>query len=985
MKKRAIAFFLTMVLAVSCVSPLGITAYAGDTALVTWDESEEVTVEGQSANLTTVTESGLVTDETVTESSATDESTLSEELQTDEDVQTSGNEGISDEPEEVLLLDEPAGEDLMPNESTQDVPAKDEDTQDTPALGMDTSLTVDDIEVMDEAGIQLDAEEISSVIFPAKTSYNIFDSIQMKFFSSPITIVYEDGSREMIDEWEDDFYYFDTDEKMVCYGYARNGRRLILTLYRDGQMVNIDDLFVGECELKVYKGSISETNEIKNLQNNKIALSFPSENVTEVTSTIADTLEADRVKYYHIPAQGEDKTLYITFDEMIESGYGEIKVYERSADDLSEPLYEELDFWRGQFDTYFRLNRGKEYWIVLEEAEGEESTYDVKMSLEGKQTIISISIEGIEKNTYDVSETGDLFCYDLEVDVNYISDMGRITEEKVTKWKWYTESDGTGHYYSRMFGKTRYHDEVIVELKNLNNSYASIPKASELVVLPGNYKVIAYVENQEIKAEEIPIKVTCTDGIAPLDLDKEYLIDSSAGDRLGYKLFSYTPTRSGYYIFDFPTGDTTGVASVSIYDSSSLCLEYYWDDDIPALDTLYEFLESGKTYYFGVSFYSETHTAVRLSKEYTVTSMTLEAPPTETTYAVEYNEDDDCYYVDAKIAGMKVRVNYADGRSLVIDVDDEDEYEEYFDLGYCPFNADGSPDLSRIKSIESPVDPSETGTYALLAGEGEWDGSRLYFPDTPVWVKIVIVSKYHVHSWNAPTVDIAPTCVTEGKQSIYCSSCGEMKPGSTTLIPKLEHKWSDWSITTQGKAILTRICATCHTRESKSFKPVLTLTDGNLSMKTGQSTTKFKVTTMSEYDSLVSVKSSNTKLLRVSNVAANGTFKLKAQKKTGTAKLTVTLKSGKTKTIKVKVQKAEVRTTKIKVKKKKLTLKKKQKIKLAPVITPVTSYDKVKYTSSNKKVAVVNNKGQITAKSKGTATITVKSGKKNVKVKVTVK
>ena len=156
-------------------------------------------------------------------------------------------------------------------------------------------------------------------------------------------------------------------------------------------------------------------------------------------------------------------------------------------------------------------------------------------------------------------------------------------------------------------------------------------------------------------------------------------------------------------------------------------------------------------------------------------------------------------------------------------------------------------------------------------------------------------------------------------------------------------------------------------------------------MKTGQSTTKFKVTAMEEYDSLASVKSSNTKLLKVSNIAADGTFKLKAQKKTGTVQLTVTLKSGATRTIKVKIQKAKVKTTNVKVEEKKLTLEKKQKMKLTPVITPVTSYDKVKYTSSNKKVAVVNNKGQITAKSKGTATITVKSGKKKVKIKVTVK
>lgn len=48
--------------------------------------------------------------------------------------------------------------------------------------------------------------------------------------------------------------------------------------------------------------------------------------------------------------------------------------------------------------------------------------------------------------------------------------------------------------------------------------------------------------------------------------------------------------------------------------------------------------------------------------------------------------------------------------------------------------------------------------------------------------------------------------------------------------------------------------------------------------------------------------------------------------------------------------------------------------------------DKVKsYKSSNTKVATVNKKGKIVAKKKGTATITVKCGKKKKTVKVTVK
>lgn len=83
---------------------------------------------------------------------------------------------------------------------------------------------------------------------------------------------------------------------------------------------------------------------------------------------------------------------------------------------------------------------------------------------------------------------------------------------------------------------------------------------------------------------------------------------------------------------------------------------------------------------------------------------------------------------------------------------------------------------------------------------------------------------------------------------------------------------------------------------------------------------------------------------------------IKAGKKTGTAKITVTLMSGKKATLKVKVQTSRVRTTKISGLKKNVTLKKGRKLALRPVISPLTSQEKVTYTSSNKKVATVSKK-----------------------------
>ena len=73
-----------------------------------------------------------------------------------------------------------------------------------------------------------------------------------------------------------------------------------------------------------------------------------------------------------------------------------------------------------------------------------------------------------------------------------------------------------------------------------------------------------------------------------------------------------------------------------------------------------------------------------------------------------------------------------------------------------------------------------------------------------------------------------------------------------------------------------------------------------------------------------------------------------------------------------------------KAEKRHLSLKVKKKLSLTATVAPVTSKQKVAYSTSNKSIATVNAKGVITAKKKGTVTITVKSGKKKVKVKVKV-
>ena len=187
-----------------------------------------------------------------------------------------------------------------------------------------------------------------------------------------------------------------------------------------------------------------------------------------------------------------------------------------------------------------------------------------------------------------------------------------------------------------------------------------------------------------------------------------------------------------------------------------------------------------------------------------------------------------------------------------------------------------------------------------------------------------------------------------------------------------------------------RICSVCKKKETKSIaklKATISLNvSGTIPLKTKQTFTP-KVT-MGKGDKVVSWKSSNKK---VASVDKNG--KVKGLKAGKTATITVQLASGLKKSFKVKVQKKNVATKSLKVvdaatgKKvsSKVSLKRKQTLKLAATVSPITSKEKVKYSSSNKKVVSVSSKGVIKAKKKGKATITVKSGKKTYRIKVTVK
>lgn len=282
-------------------------------------------------------------------------------------------------------------------------------------------------------------------------------------------------------------------------------------------------------------------------------------------------------------------------------------------------------------------------------------------------------------------------------------------------------------------------------------------------------------------------------------------------------------------------------------------------------------------------------------------------------------------------------------------------------------------------------------TIRYTGTQNEWKDLNIELPD--VLTAQVLQQVYcnytpnHKHDYVDYTIG--------GKPCSRCSVCGDWKTNSNTPTPspsgEKEHKWSGWktiSVATVFKgAVQKRTCSTCgksETRTGSKLKPAIQINATSFPLKIKQATTAFKVTGLAKGDSVASWKSSNTKIVKVSG-KANGSNKITAGKKTGKAVITITLKSGLTKKISVTVQKKAVTAKKITSIPKKLNLKTKKKAVLKPVLNPITCTNKVTYKTSNKKVATINSKGQITAKKKGKAVITVKAGKKTVKCTITVK
>ena len=296
---------------------------------------------------------------------------------------------------------------------------------------------------------------------------------------------------------------------------------------------------------------------------------------------------------------------------------------------------------------------------------------------------------------------------------------------------------------------------------------------------------------------------------------------------------------------------------------------------------------------------------------------------------------------------------------------------------------------------------SETGSFILtICNHNFVQKSLTAATCTETGIRVLECDKCHTatktetlpaagHKPGSFTTVKAATCTAAGSQQQKCAVCGKVM--NTKDFPKTGHSFGDWKETAKPTALKqgteTRTCKNCNaaeTRKTEKLKATIKLNVKKIPLQVKKSTAAVKVVSMTEGDGIASWKSSNKK---VATVTSKGKI---TGKKAGTAKITVTLKSGISASVTVKVQKKAVTTTKLSVtgkslKKNKLTLKKGKSVTLTAVRTPITSTEKITYQSSNKKIAAVTSKGKVTGKKPGKAKITVKSGKKKVTISVTVK
>lgn len=234
--------------------------------------------------------------------------------------------------------------------------------------------------------------------------------------------------------------------------------------------------------------------------------------------------------------------------------------------------------------------------------------------------------------------------------------------------------------------------------------------------------------------------------------------------------------------------------------------------------------------------------------------------------------------------------------------------------------------------------------------------------------------------------EIPPSCTTDGSSWEECEVCGLEKESSRQITPAFGHSYGSYAVTREAtifaEGLKSRACSVCGNVETEIIPKLdgaVQLTAASIPIQIAEKVSvQSLVTGLQKGDCVTSWESDNPEIATISE---DGTI---IAKKDGTVNISVTTKSGATATMTVQVQKDTVVTEAITGLEKRISLTIGEKLRLKPVLTPISSQEEISYKSSNKKVARVSAKGVIKGLKKGTAKITVSSGSLKFIIKVTV-
>ena len=931
---------------------------------------------------------------------------------TSEDVQEQSVE-LADEPSEATVETDAETEDggVLSENSSEDesIEITDESQQSADTGGEDNGIDIQEEEeaspedvfsVGDESAVQDD--EVKSV---SATNVLLDGVAGIPFYTSADLEVTYTGGRDTVRTCQ-----FNYEEVSLGDGYTTDGTEITVTLEdADGNTYDLGSrLAAGTYTMKFTCGAIeSEPYKVSIKQMSESPLYKGSVNLNEDTEAESPL---QGVAYYSFEAPAAGNYYMDTCDSnyrvYVDDGKNSYSVYEGSSWYQEEQQTAYIGFYGGSLDS--------------------DANEDAIMKIKTQLDIMSVKYTA--ESATAIEGLDNLWRY---------SDMpGLLT---------LTYTDGTTETLRAEFGNTVYdtqghavysetcavdgEKETPVDWDNIGN------------VLPaGKYRIYFMLQPEAQNSDnsvnvhtDLTVNELDYNSLTPLEMGEHEL---EAG-KLQKKWYSFSPEEAGKYRFNWNVGDCSGDSEEFVkiwykYENGKLdsCFDH-WNMEKGEVS-----VSGGVKYIVGVVSKGDKKVSLNLTKVKTLKSITMTKHPEQTKLL-----PGDRARVSLK--GMEITASYADGDDEIIAYGQTDSQGMSFkqngpytwvneNLCCVPVSmGDYQIDVEFEAADWNTVPKMEFGTEEKLDTASGNQTIRRFIPDksgyysfsaTNAYIEVIdskteeclSAKKAYLEAGNTYQIYVAAlekdvilkvgdvpcewevseripeTCTTDGKIVRKCKVHGET---STTLESAPGHDWSRWKVTKNAtvlaEGVQQRSCSVCGKTETASVAKlpatIALNVKGTIPLKVKQSFT-VKVT-MGAGDRVVSWKTSNKKVVSVKNGKIKG---LKAGK---SATITVQLASGKKASFKVKVQKPAVATKSIKVTNaatgknqgKKATMKRGQSLKLKAALTPITSLQKVTWSTSNKKIVTVSKSGVIKAKKKGKATITVKSGNKKYNIRITVK